>query len=1012
MDADFLLMRSEDLVVLGMRCSGFHLAEDTPAGSPPVLEATGDDARVVLAFPPQHVAEQVSALGSEAQIIDGFTVWRSRLSGPSRIAFRVSSGQRMAVSVEGVLGALNGVPIWVGDGSGADHTAIELPWRLLVHPAGGTAAGCYHPARQIESLDGVVGLWSTRVRNILAGIPADHGLKVFPIDAAVAGAADPFPMPLTTANRQTIVTLGRQTGAPTERLGLSALGGSLSVKGRWDTFEWDHDTILGRDQRVRTLSKGRCYPFGHRAEYAELTERIFDPRSPDHVVTLRKQYVLKIAEPALGPADDAELARTFPFHEVEIAQGAFPDLDEPTWRKHVPPSLDRAVLEARAEEAHREEERLRRRLIAASGWQDDGSPPGSGTSFWDVYESFADLPEYAPWARARARTDEIGQAIWQLDHLPGGHPGPLPVCFPPERQGRPVLFPVRLHGGGGTVDIAVPLIFVADVSVPDPPAPPLFQSLTDPEVHEIAEVLFQEAGGGEVALPGVSIDLLNSGRRQPGDLHEVHGITIAARALDESFRATLPSFRIALPALRTLLGEPDRPPVNLTFTEQYVTGGDAVDVVFEMAAVGEKIGIDFTNRADRSGGLISPKLEADGISRLYGPVQKAGVVAAGVGNLDPSRLFAPGATLLGFDLVDLIGEVKQPPTIVSELLDGQPPVVRMRWEAVPLKKHLAFETAGNATLDLSVESSAVDAVATCTVRNFALLLPPGGAPLLRLTFESVKCTQRTGHAPTLDVTGVSAEFLGPLKLLQALQGNVGAGLGGAEPNIDVSSNGIVARYAVPVPEASVGAFVMRNIVFHAGVDVPFKGDPVTVSLAFASRERPFNLTVLGLGGGGYVDLQIDHRGLRRLEASLEFGAVVAINFLVASAEVHAVGGIRYAMDSGGAISLTGFIRIGGSVDVLGLVSVSVELAVGLSYESEGNRLYGRATLVVEIDLTLYSDSVELDSGEWVISGDERLITRGEPRLGEPAAFLPGSARPPAEDVSPASWQAYRKAFVS
>jgi hypothetical protein len=31
-------------------------------------------------------------------------------------------------------------------------------------------------------------------------------------------------------------------------------------------------------------------------------------------------------------------------------------------------------------------------------------------------------------------------------------------------------------------------------------------------------------------------------------------------------------------------------------------------------------------------------------------------------------------------------------------------------------------------------------------------------------------------------------------------------------------------------------------------------------------------------------------------------------------------------------------------------------------------MLGRATLVIDIDLLIYSDSVELDSGEWVLIG--------------------------------------------
>lgn len=152
------------------------------------------------------------------------------------------------------------------------------------------------------------------------------------------------------------------------------------------------------------------------------------------------------------------------------------------------------------------------------------------------------------------------------------------------------------------------------------------------------------------------------------------------------------------------------------------------------------------------------------------------------------------------------------------------------------------------------------------------------------------------------------------------------------------------------------------------MEIPFDGRPIAVGIGFASRQSPFSLTVMAFGGGGYVDLLIDPSGLRRLEATLEFGAAVAVDFIVARGEVHALGGIRYVQSTGG-IELTGFIRVGGSVSVLGLVSVAIELVVGLTYQITRNSLIGRATLVVEIDLFLYSDRVEIDSGEWVLAGE-------------------------------------------
>jgi hypothetical protein len=128
--------------------------------------------------------------------------------------------------------------------------------------------------------------------------------------------------------------------------------------------------------------------------------------------------------------------------------------------------------------------------------------------------------------------------------------------------------------------------------------------------------------------------------------------------------------------------------------------------------------------------------------------------------------------------------------------------------------------------------------------------------------------------------------------------------------------------------------------------------------------------VMMFGGGGYADIELAHDGLRRMDIALEFGASIAVDFVIARGEAHVLGGIRFELLPDDSVQLVGYLRIGGSLVVLGLVSVTVELVLSLGYQSNGNRLVGRATLIIELDLTLYSDSVELDSGEREIAGGD------------------------------------------
>ena len=120
--------------------------------------------------------------------------------------------------------------------------------------------------------------------------------------------------------------------------------------------------------------------------------------------------------------------------------------------------------------------------------------------------------------------------------------------------------------------------------------------------------------------------------------------------------------------------------------------------------------------------------------------------------------------------------------------------------------------------------------------------------------------------------------------------------------------------------------------------MPFTAGPVTVALGFASRDNPFNLSVLALGGGGYIDVEFGGNQLSRFEASMEFGAMIAVDFLIVSAEVHALGGVHFVKTD--SITVDAFLRIGGSVDLFGLVSVSVELVVTLAYQGDSDPYRG------------------------------------------------------------------------
>jgi hypothetical protein len=533
------------------------------------------------------------------------------------------------------------------------------------------------------------------------------------------------------------------------------------------------------------------------------------------------------------------------------------------------------------------------------------------------------------------------------------------------------------------VDLKLPLVFVVDHR-------PVFDSLND---AALTAKLAGFYGSSSVQLPGVSIDLVGATTRLAGDVHEVHGVTIAgvdtAPGLTDGYRPRCAALSVAMPALRTLLGT--EAPQSMRFADRFLSG-ESSDIPL---ALNGQIDIDFTKNSDRSGGLVAPKSVANAISRSMGPVDET---------FRPDKLFASEATLLGFPLRALIADLRKPPHITSALTSGAAPVITMTWKDVKLHRPSnpfpGFETSDATRLDMEVQQGPAASTTECTVSKFTLAFPPRRS-VLRLSLESVKYRQTDGQPPDLTITGPALAFDGDLKFIEDLKKALDT-FGGAGKFIDSSALAISVRYRLAAPPITFGAFVLSNVAFNVGFRVPFQGAP-SITLGFSSRTLPFQLSVLMFGGTGYADIALSQRGIETFEAALEFGALVAIDFFIARAEVHALGGVRFELQADRSVTITGYLRIGGSIDVLGLVSVSIELIIALSYRSATNALVGRATLVIVIDLTLWSDSMEIDSGEWYFAGSsprrqlDRAADSSRRRLDDATGFK--------------RWQCYRRAFI-
>ena len=182
--------------------------------------------------------------------------------------------------------------------------------------------------------------------------------------------------------------------------------------------------------------------------------------------------------------------------------------------------------------------------------------------------------------------------------------------------------------------------------------------------------------------------------------------------------------------------------------------------------------------------------------------------------------------------------------------------------------------------------------------------------------------------------GVALEFDGPLKFVDTLKDILPANGFSDGPSLEVTAAGVRAGYTLGVPTVGVGIFSLQNLSLSAGLSLPFVDQP-GVRFAISERQKPFLVSVALFGGGGFFALGLNARGIEQIEAAIEFGGNLSLDLGVASGGVYVMAGIYFSM-TGTEVKLTGYLRMGGYLSVLGIISISIEFYLGFTYRAKGS----------------------------------------------------------------------------
>ncbi len=1036
----FRLVRGRDLLVVDVELVNLRVSDD---GQRLERVDTAAPAGVVLHLPAQHVAERAFFETDTSREPVAPLPATAVAAGPTRLAFKLPTGiDSLPLTTEALLGwdrlepvlAPNALPPGAIEGPrtglpGIGETAIEFPWRLMLSPDANARwthrTEPFSDARRTE-------IWHTRL------VGDDVPLRA----VGRRSVRDSFRSALSDRDLDDIVTLTSDFGIRprsvlehrlprpvwealldragvrgfrykplplrAERFMLSALGASVRMRGAWGYPEpamdpaalrrfgmptpgleqYEHIAGWGRDQYVRVVRRG-CMSSGHRASIVKVTERRFEPtlvrtiqtpQGPQAVfgntAVLRQYFQIVIQEPLVDyrtlSAGYRWGGREMPLRTLEFTTTVTPKIDLPidpdeiekhirdNWARVFPtPEEDELAVQQQVQRAI--EERL------------------ALTPFW-VRVGLRDL-EFAATG-----TDWEGQPV-SLS---------MPLMFVPyELLGDAGHFAdVNAEFLGGSESRRTRPLGNQRVAVADPTGSK--PGSTQAPVESLTFAL-QEIPAGRPGLP--------RGYR-PGWVLTVTGADVH---LETAERVT---------------GRPAR--VRIRWANQYLAGGPNPSAVFAELVDGP-LALGFP--AERGGGLARPDASIGSLSSRQGAMPaaftKPSVTTADMAAMfGPAKLFGavPLSALLArvdlgpgdFDQVDL------PDDALDRLLGspGQPmrvPVLRTRpvfdVGNVPVamesrfvwKPELASTDVGGLSFEFDEQSALVLDARSVTplaggeprselrgeLREFTL----GFVEVVSIRFDRLAFAALPGRKPDITAEGFDLTFEGPLRFVNTLKEILPADGFSDPPAVRVSPEGISAGYTLGIPTFGVGIFSLQNLSLSAALAIPFNDQPASFRFAVAERHKPFLVTVTLFGGGGFFALEVSAKGVESVEASIEFGGSLALNLGVASGGVTVMAGIYFGL-KGRETVLTGYLRCGGHLSVLGIVSISVEFYLGFTYRNKGgdrSEVWGQARISVAVKIAFFSMSVS---------------------LGIEKRFAGAAGDPTFEQVTdPADWEQYCLAFT-
>jgi hypothetical protein len=795
---------------------------------------------------------------------------------------------------------------------------------------------------------------------------------------------------------------GAWTTKPYSRVGMTSI------------LAWDEIAPMGRDQYVRVVYPGYLYPFGHQAALVKLTERKMKDVSPS-VASLYQRKFLVLGEPVRSYSD----AHDFPFIQVGIRPLVTPTLDDPgtAQDRFFWPQVGGQFFGFTIDALDHESRPVR--LVAPLLWVAESYLQfGKVDTEYDTSPNRR-IPAFGQKV-AFAPVHKGGDTVLEVESISLRGKATLGDSRPHMSQAKVSLPAVQQLSGIGAVPIVYHSLYrsggfaspsnTGEIWAAIPLEESQRELKNSDDLVPLPQLKFGAGApsGSDKAGGFLSPDLPIRGlSRASGTVGDLAGMAKKQFDPKEFLKGALPKlFGIVdiVDLVEAVTGEPLKIPSVVSESLDRIEGlltdlgrakataQNAVDEANKLVARAAAKTAQLQNEAQAA--LVQATAvkttvtkAVDDFVALIGTLQnkdKATVEAAVAAELVALRAAVTALQQLGpklppfirnelATLTKVLQEVLAAVDLVEDLyrfLNGFDPSgvqARFRFEWRP--KLASWPAGPDPILKVQPDSLllAVDGRASgkgemglevlAEIRDFELDLV-GSEKLVRIAFDHLSFKAGSSGKADVDVVIQKNEFVGILAFVEAIKNLIPFDGFSDPPYLEVDSQGLTAGFTLALPNLSIGVFTLANISLGADVQVPFLGKTTSVGFNFCTREHPFTLAVVFLGGGGWFGIRIGPDKLQVLELGLEAGACLAIDLGVASGSISAMIGIYIRLESDKG-SLTGYFRLRGEVDVLGLISASIELYLALLYEFDTGKMCGQATITVQIKVFVFSGSVQI-----------------------------------------------------